>query len=110
MPLGPDWRHPPLFVRQRSNVVDQVPEFSWLDTVTFRRHLAPAILDDVKQFSVGHALQRSRVSIIFELQLLILGDVTLAITVLAMAHGAIVPIIFLPLCDGLGGWFHRIDL
>src|SRR5271165_4119829 len=99
-----------LIVRQRPDVVDQAPQLRRFYPVTFGRHLALTILDDVKEFSVSHALQGRGISIVFELELLIDGHLTFAIAVRSVAHRAVVTIIFLSLCDGLRSRLDRIDL
>src|SRR5271165_7093865 len=89
-----------LSLAERTNVVDQVPQLVRSDANVFQRHVSLAALKRAEHLSVAHFLCGSSIG---EVGQLVAGfDFALAISGLPMAHGAIVPVIFLALRQRLG--------
>src|SRR5215831_17296586 len=94
-------------LRERSNVVDQVPQFVRGYADALQRHVTFPGLQRAEQFAVRLVLHAGGIR---EIGHLVAGiDVALAIAGLPMTHCAIVSVIFLTLRERLGTGFYGID-
>jgi len=69
-----------------------------------------AILDDIEEISVRFVFKSLLIAKVADLEFLINRYPTFAITIVPMAHRAIVSVVFLPLGDRLSSWLNRVDL
>ena len=96
-------------LRDVSDVDNQVPYHGVVGAARFlRRHLVLTVADAVKQNTIrlaGHSLQIREVG---NRQAHALGDISLAVAVVSMAHGTVDLIKILGLGLRFSGWLYRI--
>src|ERR1039457_1000413 len=80
---------PDLLLCQPTHVDDQVPDIVVFGAIAFAGHLAPAVLDDIKELSVRHTLQRVRIGQVLQSQMHIGDQAGFSVAFFPMAHGAI---------------------
>src|SRR5579863_757171 len=97
-------------LRERTDVVDQIPTFFRLDPRAFRRHVVMTVLNDVEEFTVGAILERSRIGEVRDGELHVLGSVAFAVAILAVTHFAVERPPLLGAGQGFRRWLYRIRL
>src|SRR5262249_25993724 len=98
-----------ILLPERPYQIHQIPAHFFRGAIAFTaQHLALAVAYDVEQLAVGAVRQRGRVPPIEQLQLHLLGQISFAVALLAVAHRAVIPVELSSLGESLRGRRHRI--
>src|SRR5882757_1273733 len=102
------WLRFALLLCERADKDDHVPDVVRFHATAIGGHLAFAVLDDVKDFSVGEVFEGSRIGVVPGGRLEI-GDVAFTVSGCSVAHGAVVSVHLFGV--GLGFWrgLYRVD-
>lgn len=96
-------------LRDVSDVDNQVPYHGVVGAARFlRRHLVLTVADAVKQNTIRLAGHSLRIREVRNRQAHALGDISLAVAVVSMAHGTVDLIKILGLGLRFSGWLYRI--